>query len=171
MADRNALRPGRRFPDLELPDYAGNTRRLSEMAGGDPLVLQFARGYFCPKERQFFQLLLKFQDEAEVAYTRMVTVTTESSEVQAAFRAGLGARWTFLSDASRRYLGELGLEEIEDKAHRPYLPYVFVLRPDLTIHSVYNGYWFWGRPSLEELHQDLRDVSRSIRPNWEAPAA
>src|SRR5436190_23690288 len=99
--DRHGLRPGRRFPDLELPDYAGNPRKLSEMTGTDPLILQFARGYFCPKERQFFRRLLELQDEAEVGYTRIVTVTTEPPETQAAFRAGLGARWTFLSDAER----------------------------------------------------------------------
>jgi peroxiredoxin len=132
MVKRKASWPGRRFPDLELPDHAGNRRRLSELAGEDPLVLQFARGYFCPKERQFVQRMLRLQDEAEVAYTRMVTVTTEPTEIQAAYRAGLGARWTFLSDedrlsdADRRYVGELDLEEVEDKAHRTYLPYVFV---------------------------------------------
>ena len=46
-----------------------------------------------------------------------------------------------------------------------------MLRPDLRIQSAYNGYWFWGRPTLEELHRDLREVTHAIRPNWEAPAA
>lgn len=160
---------GGRFPDLELPDHADNVRRLSELAGGDPLVLQFYRGWFCPKERGFFQRMLRLQDDAEVAYTRMVSVSTEASAVQAAFRAGLGARWTFLSDERRRYQGELGLLETTDEEHRPYIPTVFTLFPDLTIRSVYNGYWFWGRPTEEELRQDLREITRSIRKNWTAP--
>lgn len=165
------LRPGNRFPEMELPDHAGNRRRLSELPGSDPLLLQFARGYFCPKEREFFRQLAAFQSEVEVAYTRMVTVTTEPPEIQAAFRAGLGARWLFLSDAERRYVGELDLLETTDEVNRPYVPTVFTLFPDLTIHSVYNGYWYWGRPSTEELRSDLREITRSIRPDWEVPAA
>jgi hypothetical protein len=54
--------------------------------------------------------------------------------------------------------------------HHPYAPYTFVLRPDLTVHSAYNGYWYWGRPTLEDLRQDLRAVSRALRPDWEVPA-
>jgi hypothetical protein len=26
-----------------------------------------------------------------------------------------------------------------------------VLKPGLIIHSIYNGYWFWGRPSVSDL--------------------
>jgi hypothetical protein len=39
-----------------------------------------------------------------------------------------------------------------------------------VIHSVYNGYWFWGRPSLADLWHDLRDVTREIRPDWDLGA-
>ena len=28
------------------------------------------------------------------------------------------------------------------------IPHTLVLRPGLVIHSIYNGYWFWGRPSI-----------------------
>jgi peroxiredoxin len=37
---------GRRFPDLELPDHTGSARRLSELAGGDPLAVNFYRGWW-----------------------------------------------------------------------------------------------------------------------------
>jgi AhpC/TSA family len=40
------LSPGNRFPDLELADHAGNQRRLSELTGGDPLILNFYRGWW-----------------------------------------------------------------------------------------------------------------------------
>lgn len=164
---RNDLVPGGRFPDLELPDHSGSRRSLSELVGGDPVLLHFYRGWFCPKERAFFARLISFQDEAGVAYTRMISVSVEPPEVQAAFRAGLDARWTFLSDGGRRYVDELDLLEITDTFNKPYVPTVFTLFPDLTIHRVYNGYWFWGRPTLEELGQDFRHISESIRPDWE----
>ena len=38
------------------------------------------------------------------------------------------------------------------------------------MHSVYNGYWFWGRPSVDDLWHDLRAVSRQIRPDWDLSA-
>jgi peroxiredoxin len=155
------------FADLELPDHTGHVRTLSELAGGDPLVLVFSRGWWCPKEQRFLRGLVAFQDEVEVAYSRLVVVSVDPTEVQAAFRAGLGARFTFLSDAERRYLDELGLRETTDTVHHPYRPAAFSLYPDLRIHRAYNGYWYWGRPTIEELRQDLREITKAIRTDWE----
>ncbi len=160
---------GHRFPDLVLNDHAGNERRLSELTGDDPVLLHFYRGWWCPKEQTFFANLVALQPEAEVAYTRFVSVSVDPPEVQAAFRAGIGARWTFLSDSQRQWIDELGLMETTDSAQRPYLPTVFTLRPDLTIHTRYDGYWFWGRPTNEELRQDFRAISEIVRADWEPP--
>ncbi len=157
------------FPDLELPDHSGSPRRLSELVAGDPALLHFFRGWWCPKEQAFFRRLVALQNEVEVAYSRIVSVSVDPPPVQAAFRAGLGARWTFLSDEDRRWQDRLPLVEETDTAHRPYLPAVFTLLPDLTIHAAYNGYWFWGRPSNEELRQDLRAITKATRPDWELP--
>jgi peroxiredoxin len=163
------LRVGEQLSDLELPDHASRARALSELVSGDPAVVQFFRGWWCPKEQAFMRRLLALQDEAEVAYSGIVSISVDPAPVSAAFRAGLGARWTFLSDDERRYVDELGLRETTDTLNNPYLPAVFVVGPDLTIASAYNGYWFWGRPTIEELRQDLRGVTREIRPDWEPP--
>lgn len=157
------LEPGGRFPDLDLPDHTGRARRLSELAGGDPVALVFSRGWWCPKEQRHLRELSSLQDEFEVAYTRIVVVSVDSPEVQSAFRAGLGARFVFLSDAERRWLPELGLLEQSDTLHRPYLPTTFSLLPDLTIHRRYDGNWYWGRPTMEELRQDMRAISAQVR--------
>jgi peroxiredoxin len=163
------LTPGTRFPDVALTDHAGNERRLTDLVGGDPTVLQFYRGWWCPKEQAFFRRLLRFQDAAEIAYSRLLSVSVDPWQVAAAFRAGLGARWTFLSDEDREVQRELGLRETTDTLNDPYVPTVFTLDPELTIYSSYNGYWFWGRPTEDELTRDLRAISREIRPDWEAP--
>ena len=47
------------------------------------------------------------------------------------------------------------------------IPHTLVLKPGLVIHSIYNGYWFWGRPSFVDLWHDLRTVTREIRPDWD----
>lgn len=161
------LVPGGFLPDLELPDHSGITRTLSELAEGDPLVVNFFRGWWCPKEQTAFRALVRLQDEAEVAYTRLVSISIDEPVALSAFRAGLGARWTFLSDSERRYQAQLGLLETTDTLYRPYVPTTFTLFPDLRIHRVYNGYWYWGRPSNDELHRDLREITRELRSDWE----
>ena len=93
-------------------------------------------------------------------------MSVDPPEVQAAFRAGLGARFLFLSDAERIWVERLGLRETTDTVHDPYLPSTFTLFPDLTIHRAYEGYWFWGRPTMEELCQDMRAITMTVRPDW-----
>ena len=165
------MKPGDRFPDLDLPDHTGRQRTLLELAGGDPLALFTSRGWWCPKEQRYLRELCKLQDELEVAYARIAVLSVDPPEVQAAFRAGLGARFVFLSDAERRWLSRLGLEETTDTLHHPYRPAWFTLYPDMTVHKIYNGYWYLGRATMEELRQDLRAVSQAVREDWElAPA-
>jgi peroxiredoxin len=163
------LAAGRQLPDFELPDHASNERRLSRLVGGDPTVLHFYRGWWCPKEQAFFRRLLALQEDAEVAYSRIVSVSVDPPEVSAAFRAGLGARWTFLSDSDREVQSQLRLRETTDTLNDPYVPAVVVISPDLRIHAAYNGYWYWGRPTHDELVKHLRAVSRELRPDWPAP--
>ncbi len=155
------------FPDLDLPDHTGRARLLSEVANGDPIALFFSRGWWCPKEQRYLRELVRLQDEFEVAYSKIVVVSVDPPEVQAAFRAGLGARFLFLSDAERRWLDRLGLRETTDTVHDPYRPAGFTLYPDLRVHASYNGYWYWGRPTLEEIRRDMRAISTAIRPDWE----
>jgi peroxiredoxin len=163
--------PEERFPDVDLPDHTGRPRTLSELAGGDPVTLLTSRGWWCPKEQRYMRELCRAQDEFEVAYAWIVVISVDPPEVQAAFRAGLGARFTFLSDAERRWLPRLGLREATDTVHAPYRPAGFTLFPDLTVHRRYNGYWYWGRPRMEELRRDMREITRAIRDDWEVPEA
>jgi peroxiredoxin len=165
------LKPGMAFPDLDLPDHTGRERRLSELAGGDPVALLSSRGWWCPKEQRYLRELVRLQDEFEVAYARIVVLSIDAPEVQSAFRAGLGARFTFLSDTKRRWLPRLELEEGTDTLHHPYRPAAFTLHPDLTIHGAYSGYWYWGRATMEELRRDMREITRAVRDDWEVPAA
>jgi hypothetical protein len=57
---------------------------------------------------------------------------------------------------------DLGLRETTDTLNDPFVPAVFVLAPGLRVHSAYNGYWYWGRPTAAELVADLgRSPARS----------
>jgi peroxiredoxin len=96
-------------------------------------------------------------------------VSTDPPEVTAAFRAGLGATFTFLSDHDRRAIRQLDIVEVTAAGFEHglvALPYTFSLMPDLTIHRIYDGWWFVGRPTLEELRQDLRAIMQRCRSDY-----
>jgi hypothetical protein len=111
--------------------------------------------------------LAVFQSQVAVAYTQMVTITTDDHHTTQAFRASVGAQWHFLSDPNRIVQKDLNIQEYTDPEHDPMIPHTVVLKPGLLIHSIYNGYWYWGRPSVYDLWHDLRDVTREIRPDWD----
>jgi peroxiredoxin len=159
--------PGGTFPDYALTDHLKKRRRLSELQGGDPLVLLLSRGHFCPKDHQQHLKLAAIQSEIAVAYTRIVTISTDNIVTTREFRTSVGANWTFLSDPGRKVQKDLDIQEYTDPFHDPMIPHTLVLKPGLVIHTVYNGYWYWGRPSVEDLRRDLRDVTREIRLDWD----
>jgi peroxiredoxin len=164
---RSDITPGGTFPDYELTDHAKTRRRLSELQENDPMILVLSRGHFCPKEHQQHLELAAFEDKVRVAYTRMVTISTDNLLELEEFRNSVGAHWTFLSDAGRKIQKDLDIQEYTDPDHDPMIPHTLVLKPGLAIHSIYCGYWFWGRPSVDELWRDLREVTREIRPDWD----
>jgi peroxiredoxin len=167
---RSDIVPGGVFPDYELPDHARTKRRLSELQGDNPLILTLARGHYCPKEHQQHLQLAAFYPQIAVAYTKIATISTDDHHTSQEFRASVGAEWPFLSDPGRTVQQDLDIQEYTDPAHNPMIPHTLVLKPGLVIHSVYNGYWFWGRPSVEDLRHDLRAVTAEIRPDWDLAA-
>src|SRR5437868_4689817 len=167
---RSDIVSGSAFPDYELPDQTGTLRRLSELQGDDPLILTLARGHYCPKEHQQHLELAAFYPKIAVAYTQIATIATDPHHTLQEFRASVGAQWTFLEDPERTIQKDLDIQEYTDPENDPMIPHTLVLKPGLVIHSIYNGYWFWGRPSVEDLRQDLRAVFREIRPDWDLGA-
>jgi peroxiredoxin len=168
---RADITPGGIFPDFELVDHTATRRRLSELQARDPMIVVLARGHYCPKDHQQHVELAALYPKVALAYTQIVTISTDDILTTREFRASVGAQWTFLSDAGRRVQKELDVQEYTDPYHDPMVPHTLVLKPKLVIHSVYNGYWFWGRPSTAELWHDLREATREIRPDWDLGAS
>jgi peroxiredoxin len=164
---RADILPGAVFPDYELSDHTAKRRKLSELQGPHPLVLVLSRGGFCPKDRRQAEGLVELHREMEVGYCRLVTVSTDNLAETNEFRVGIGAHWTFLSDAGRVIQKDLDIAEYTDTTHNPMIPHTIVLEPGLVVFKIYNGYWFFGRPTLEELRQDLRAVTKKCRPDWD----
>jgi peroxiredoxin len=159
--------PGARLPDYELTDHTGTRRTLSELQGEDPMILVLGRGGYCPKDRRQAEGLLVLHREIEVGYCRLVTITTDTLMLTMEFRSAMGAHWPFLSDPSRIVQKDLDIAEYTDPRNNPMIPHTIILEPKLVVFKIYNGYWFFGRPTPEDLRQDLRAVSQKCRPDWD----
>jgi peroxiredoxin len=168
---KEGIVPGAVFPDYDLSDHRGIRRTLSELQGGDPLVLVLSRGSFCPKDRRQHEGLVQLHREMQVGYCRLVTLSTDNLIATNEFRAGVGAHWTFLSDPGRKVQKDLDIAEYTDPDHNPMIPHTLVLEPGLRVYKIYNGYWFFGRPTVEELRLDLRAVLQRCRPDWDISSA
>jgi len=168
---RADIAPGGLFPDYELTDQHGMRRSLSELQGSDPLVLVLSRGGFCPRDRRQHEGLVALHHEMQVGYCRMVTISTDDLAKTHEFRLGVGAHWTFLSDASRKVQKDLDIVEYTDPIHNPMIPHTLVLEPGLKIYSIYDGYWYFGRPTVDELRLDLRAITKRCRPDWDISRA
>jgi len=63
------------------------------------------------------------------------------------------------------------IAEYTDPNHNPMIPHTLVLEPGLRVYKIYNGYWFFRRPTVEELRLDLRAVLARCRPDWDIDRA
>ena len=117
------------------------------------------------------RLLTEFQKELAVSYCKLAAISVDPPEVNAAFRAGLGANFPLLSDKDRVAIKELDIVDTSDKVHGVIaIPYAFSLLPDLTVHNIFCGWWYVGRPTVEELRQDLRAMMKKCRPDFDPQA-
>jgi peroxiredoxin len=167
MQRQRALTPGAVLPDFELPDHTGAVRRLSELQGDDPMVLLLGRGEHCPRERQHQREMVKFYEWCAVAFTKLVTVLPNDLHEVNKLRISTGAYWPFLADAELAVQRTLGLEEYTDPHHSATVPHTLLLSPGLTIEKVYVGYWYWGRPSAYRLWDDLEELFRRTKADWD----
>src|SRR6266540_4336700 len=132
------LHVGERFPDIVLPNYMHEMTRLSHLTRPSLMdqKLGFGDGY--PLILVFFRGFFCPRDQQQM---RLL--------VQFQAELAVNKQINILDETEGEY------------AYRAQ-PYTFVLRPDLTIHQIYNGWFFVGRPTLEELRRDLRAVMETL---------
>jgi len=162
---------GAKFPNFELPDHTGEKHQLSKLLRGFPGVLIFSRGYFCPKDRrQMVNYAQNLQPELRVNYCHLITVSVDDAITTREVRDQINADWVFLCDSDKKLLYELEMVDTTDSIHGEiYIPYTFILDRDRTIFKIYNGWWYLGRPTVEEIRMDLRELM-SRRPDWIYPS-
>jgi peroxiredoxin len=162
------LEPGSTIPDFELPDENGEPQRLSEIQGDNLLVLHLSRGEHCPRERMHHRELLRFHEWCSVAFTELVTLMPNTQHDVLRLKIGTGAHWTFLADENLEAQGHFDIREYTDTHHEnAVVPHTLLLSPGLVIEKVYVGYWFWGRPSPEQLWLDLQELSSRTKEDFD----
>lgn len=162
---------GDAFPDIALFDQDGRPRSVHSFGAagtmdrylgfdeGLPTIVVFFRGPFCPRDQAQLRALMSVQDEFALSGCGIVSVSVQAREVQAAFRFGLGAKWPFLADPDRSLIGLLGLvDATEGEEAFVSRPVTFVLDGAGRVYSMYDGWFFVSRPTVEELRHDVRAI-------------
>ncbi len=163
----STLTAGTLLPDFELRDHDGTPRRLSDLQGDDPMILMLGRGEHCPRERQHQREMIKFHGWSAVAFTQMATILPNSLHDTNRLRISTGAFWPYLADEELEVQRTLDIREYTDTHHDANVPHTLVLAPGLVVDKVYVGYWFWGRPTPYQLWEDLQDLFRRIKPDFD----
>jgi peroxiredoxin len=105
------------------------------------MVLVLSRGGYCLKDRRQAEGLVQLHRELEVAYCRLVTISTDNITETNEYRSGVGAHWSFLSDPGRTVQKDLDIalytDPAHNPAHNPTIPHVIVLEPGLVIYKIY----------------------------------
>jgi len=161
------IKVGDTLPDFELPDENGELHRLSELQGDNVMVLMLGRGEHCPRERQQQREMLKFYEWCSVAFTELVTVLPNELHDVFKLKISTGAHWTYLADTDLELQAALDIREYTDPSHPANVPHTVLLAPGLVVDKVYVGYWFWGRPSPYQLWEDLQDLFRRLKPDFD----
>jgi peroxiredoxin len=161
------IRIGAALRDFELPDEDGRLHRLSELQGDDVMILMLGRGEHCPRERQHQREMLKVWEWCSVGFTQMVTVLPNELHDVYKLKISTGAHWTFLADTDLEVQRALDIREYTDASHPANVPHTLLLSPGLKVEQAYVGYWFWGRPSPYRLWDDLGDLFRRIKADFD----
>jgi len=161
------LEPGTTIPDFELRDENGDSHRLSELQGDDFMVLMLGRGEHCPRERQHQKEMLPFYEWCSVAFTQLVTVLPNELHDVFKLKLSTGAHWTYLADEELEVQKHFEIDEYTDPHHDATVPHTLLLSPGLKIEKVYVGYWFWGRPSRYQLWDDLTELTKRLKEDYD----
>jgi len=111
--------------------------------------------------------LFNFNRELEVAYCRLARLRPTTSSTRTNIGPESRRSLAILVDGRRLIQKDLDIAEYTDAVHNPMIPHTIVLEPAFVVYKVYNGYWFFGRPTVEDLRQDLRAITKEMRPDWD----
>jgi|SRR5215211_3036190 len=163
---------GMTLRDYELPDENGDMHSLADLQGDDVMVLMLGRGEHCPRERMHQKEMVKFHEWCDNSFTRLVTILPNDLHDVFRMRVATGAHWPYLGDPELEVQNDLDIHEYTDTHHdNAVVPHTLIVSPGLKVEKVYVGYWFWGRPSPEQLWLDLQELYRRLKDDFDPTLA
>jgi peroxiredoxin len=177
----NAPAVGEALPPFIMPDHDGRLTSSAELAQGNPLVVVFHRGHWCPYCRMTVATLAELQDR--IAPARIVAISAETQRFTRRIRAETGARFPFLSDVDAHYAATLGLAITIDAPLREMLerggkrvpdfqgsrgwvlpvPAIFVLDRDGVVQARHVDPDYRRRMEVDDLLAAIRNLSSQTR--------
>ena len=157
-------------PTMSCPTILPNAENSPSCKDNIPWFSSSAAEVTAPRTGHRLNCWFNSIASSRLAIAGLSPISTDNITETNEYRSGVGAHWPFLSDAGRIVQKDLDIAEYTDPMHNPMIPHVIVLEPGLVVYKIYNGYWFFGRPTVEDLRQDLRAVTRKCRPDWDITA-
>ena len=164
---RSDIVPGGIFPDYELPDQTGSCASSANCRARIHSSLRWRAVTIAQRSTSSI-----WNSPRSTRRSRWRTLRSPRSPPTITIPSRNSARQWEPSGPSFRTPNEpiqkdLDIQEYTDPEHNPMIPHTLVLKPGLVIYSIYNGYWFWGRPSIADLWRDLRTATSEVRPDWD----
>lgn len=154
----NKIIPGQKVPNFQVDLTDGTKWRLYDHAPETMLLLDFYRGFHCPRCRARIESIDAALDDFAAAGLDVIAISTDSDERSemtqeewAIGRVPVGHNLT-LEDASNLGLYLSSTIDIRPMEQKIFCePAVMIVRPDFTLYGAIIQTFPFARPSIEEL--------------------
>ena len=119
-------------PDFSLLDQDGQQRTLAELHGGQPLLLFYYRGAFCPTSHKQITDYADIYSRFEPLGAHLVAVSVDDPETSRQFADELKVQFPLLSDVDFKLAQDYGVYKSDDtEGPQPHgEPAIFIIDAD-----------------------------------------
>ena len=112
------LKNGERAPEFTLPDQDGRERSLSQLLGGEALILYFYPADFTPGCTREACDLRDLHAQILAVGLRVAGVSPQSPDSHKRFRDQYSLPFTLLSDEEKSVIRAFGVDGVGEESHR-----------------------------------------------------
>lgn len=152
-----AISVGQQAPDFILPDFRGDTIRLSAYRSARNVVLVLNRGLICPHCRKHLKELARRYAEFQARQTEIVAVGVDSAAAFERFWLACGIPFIGVPDPERKVLRKYGQQVKLLRLGR--LPAVVIVDRDGVVRWIHYGGSMMDIPPVEVLLERLDEMA------------
>lgn len=159
---RNVIEVGQEAPDFSVPDFRGDTVRLSDFRGKANVVLVLNRGLICPYCRKNMIELARAYPEFQKRTTEILAVGVDTAPAFERFWTAQEIPYRGLPDTERRVLRKYGQQVNLLRLGR--LPAVVVIDRDGIVRYIHYGGSMMDIPPVSRLLEEIDKISSPASP-------